>query len=149
MSTITQDTIPAQISTFRLDEEWYSVDVLKVQEVLEPLPINTVPLTDKYIIGLINVRGIIVTCLSIKERLGFDDCDYGENYHNVIINDPDDGHVCLLVDEIGDVIQTNDLVFADRPPTIPAKAKPFIAGVFRDKDKLITFLDADAIIRAS
>jgi purine-binding chemotaxis protein CheW len=135
-----------QVATFRLATEWFGIDVLRVQEVMNPLPRTDVPRAPGFVTGLINVRGLIVTAISLKTRLGFPDTVYDRDSHmNVIVNTPE-GPVCLQVDEIGDVVRTNALLFAERPPTVGTALREYIAGVLRLEERLITLLDVDRLV---
>lgn len=136
---------PAQLSTFRLGDEWFGIDVLSVQEVMNPLPITRVPIAPLYICGLINVRGIIVSVISLKQRLGFADVDYTEE-HNLVIVNADDGLVCLQVDEIGDVLETGSLSFAEVPATVFSSSKEYVMGVFKLDGRLVSHLDVMRLI---
>jgi purine-binding chemotaxis protein CheW len=137
-----------QFATFRLDQEWFGLDVLRVQEVMHPLPLTAVPRGPNYVSGLINVRGVIVTVISTKVRLGFPCTRYEEaTAMNVIVNGLD-GPVCLQVDEIGDVVLADRIAFAERPPTVGAQVRDLIAGVLRLDGRLITLLDAERLIAA-
>ena len=135
-----------QVATFRLAGEWFGIDVLRVQEVMNPLPRTEVPRAPPFVTGLINVRGLIVTAISLKSRLGFPDMAYDLDSHmNVIVNTPE-GPMCLQVDEIGDVVRTNALSFAERPPTVSTALREHIAGVLRLDARLITLLDVDRLV---
>ena len=135
-----------QISTFRLEGEWFGVSVLRVQEVLVPYPVTEVPLAEPYIVGLINVRGLILTNISLKHRLGFAETAYAEDYHLIWIN-LEESAVALMVDEIGDVIDVDESSLTERPPTVPSGAQGYIQGVYRMQDRLITVLDVDRLAR--
>jgi len=137
-----------QIATFRLADEWFGIDVLRVQEVMNPLPRTAVPRAPGFVTGLINVRGVIVTAISLKVRLGFPDPSYDAETHMNVIANTGDGPVCLQVDEIGDVVRTSTLSFAERPPTVSTALRDHIAGVLRLEDRLITLLDVDRLVAA-
>ena len=139
--------VPIQLSTFRLGDEWFGVDVLAVQEVMNPLSITKVPLSPDYVQGLINVRGVLVTVVSLKERLRYSDNAYQEEHKLVIVNN-DDGLVCFQVDEIGDVIETEDLSAADIPSTLRGSVKEYVLGVFKQHGRLITHLDVKKVVDA-
>jgi purine-binding chemotaxis protein CheW len=144
--TTTHISDGVQVATFRLATEWFGIDVLRVQEVMNPLPRTEVPRAPGFVTGLINVRGLIVTAISLKTRLGFPDTVYDRDSHmNVIVNTTE-GPVCLQVDEIGDVVRTNALSFAERPPTVSTALREHIAGVLRLEDRLITLLDVDRLV---
>ena len=58
--------------TFFLASEEYGVEILKVQEIIGRMPITPVPLTSKYIRGVINLRGKIHPIMDIKVKFGMD-----------------------------------------------------------------------------
>lgn len=135
-----------QVASFRLGKEWFGINVLRVQEVMNPLPRTEVPRAPNYILGLINVRGLIVTTISLKQRLSFSDLNYDSQSHmNVIVNSIE-GSICLVVDEIGDVVETAASPCVDRPSTVGENVRKYIIGVLRLEDRLITLLDVDALV---
>ncbi|MFW5829314.1 MAG: chemotaxis protein CheW [Planctomycetota bacterium] len=137
-----------QIATFRLEGEWFGLDVQRIQEVTRPQAVTAVPLADAAIRGLMNVRGLIVTCLSLKHLLGFSRRDYDSSYHHIIVRDDhDDSMACLLVDEIGDVITVDPKRAADVPSTVDPHLRRFIDTVFRLDGQLISVLDLDHLLR--
>jgi CheW-like domain len=60
-----------QFSTFFVDDLFFGVDVLNVQEVLRFQQVTPVPQAPGVIEGLINLRGQIVTAIDMRRRLGF------------------------------------------------------------------------------
>ena len=63
------DTV-SQWVTFRLGEEIYGIDVLQVQEVLRITEISPVPGAPHYVLGIINLRGNVVTVIDARNRFG-------------------------------------------------------------------------------
>ena len=58
--------------TFFLDNEEYGVEILKVQEIIGRMPITPVPLTSRYIRGVINLRGKIHPIMDLNIKFGMD-----------------------------------------------------------------------------
>jgi len=141
------DSAELLVATFRIDSEWYGIDVLQVQEVMTPMRETAVPLAPPGVLGLINVRGLIVTVLSVKQRLGLQPADYTAEHHNVIVKIAS-GAVCLRVDEIGDVIAAASGVAVEPPSTVPEQARVYLRRVIKLDDRLIGFLDVDALAAA-
>lgn len=139
-------TMPERVASFRLGEDWFGLDVLRVQEVMTPVTRTPVPRAPGYVLGLINMRGLILTSISLRVRLGLD-LAAGDDHMNVVVR-TNDGPVCLVVDEIGDVIETSIGKQEARPPTVVAVAQEYITGVLRLEARLITLLDVDRLIAA-
>ena len=134
-----------QAATFRVGGEWFGIDVLKVQEVLAALRRTAIPQAPSYVLGLINVRGSIVTAISVKDRLAFADGAYAEDHLHIVL-DSAHGLVSLVVDEIGDVLEVDPAAVAERPPTLAGPLRDLVVGVLRREDSLDTLLDADRLI---
>ena len=56
--------------TFRLDNESYGINVMQVQEVLRYTEIAPVPGAPSYVLGIINLRGNVVTVIDTRQRFG-------------------------------------------------------------------------------
>ena len=56
--------------TFRLDNETYGINVMQVQEVLKHSEIAPVPGAPNYVMGIINLRGNVVTVIDTRDRFG-------------------------------------------------------------------------------
>ncbi|MDD5523783.1 MAG: chemotaxis protein CheW, partial [Smithella sp.] len=70
--SISVDSRAGKYLTFFLASEEYGVEILKVQEIIERMPITPVPLTSKYILGVINLRGKIHPVMDLKMKFGMD-----------------------------------------------------------------------------
>jgi purine-binding chemotaxis protein CheW len=131
-----------QFCTFFLNELYFGVEVLRVQEVLRSQPMTHVPLAPPAVRGLINLRGQIVTALDLRARLELPERIDGEPSMNVVIRS-EDGAVSLLVDEIGDVVEISDDMFERPPDSLQGTARELVRGVYKLKDRLLLVLDTD------
>ena len=134
-----------QFSTFFLDDLYFGVEVLKVQEVIKYQRMTRVPLSPPVVEGLINLRGQIVTALDLRTRLGMDHRPAGELPMNVVVR-VGDGAVSLLVDEIGDVVEPADSEFETAPETMNGRAAGLLTGVYKLKERLLLVLDVDRVV---
>lgn len=60
-----------QISTFRIDDEYFGVPTLLVEELFRPLPVTRVPSADPRIDGVVNIRGTTAVVLNMRKCLGW------------------------------------------------------------------------------
>ena len=58
--------------TFKLDRETYGINVMQVQEVLRHTEIAPVPGAPTYVMGIINLRGNVVTVIDTRARFGLE-----------------------------------------------------------------------------
>ena len=132
----------AQYCTFRLGSLFFGVEVTKVQEVIRYQEMTPIPLAQRTVSGLINLRGQIVTAIDLRRVLEFEDRPADERPMNVVIR-TDEGAVSLLVDEIGDVLETEESAYEEPPETLPLAAREMIRGVYKLPGRLLLVLDTE------
>jgi purine-binding chemotaxis protein CheW len=131
-----------QLCTFLLDGLTFAVEVEKVQEVIRDQQATRVPLAPPVLGGLINLRGQIVTALDLRRRLGMPGRPIGVEPMNVVVHTPD-GAVCLLVDDIGDVVEVTEACFEPPPETLQGVSRELIRGAYKLKDRLLLLIDTE------
>ena len=131
-----------QFCTFHVGTLFLGIEVLAVQEVIWAQAMTRVPLADRAVRGLVNLRGQIVTAIDLRERLGLPPLAGDRAATNVVVR-TDDGPVSLLVDEIGDVLDTEEADYEDPPETLDPGAREFIRGVYKLPDRLLLVLDTE------
>lgn len=138
-------TTSQQVCTFYLGEQFFGLDVLKVQEIVTQQPLTHVPLAHPMIRGLINLRGQIVTAIDLRCRLKMPPLPAERVPVNVVV-ETDDGAVSLLVDEIGDVLEVTADQFERPPETLQGVARELIRGTYKLSDRLLVLLDTDLVV---
>jgi purine-binding chemotaxis protein CheW len=134
-----------QFSTFFIDDLFFGVDVLDVQEVLRAQQMTPVPQAPDVVEGLINLRGQIVTAIDMRRRLQMPKLSTGQPPMNIVVSTPD-GAVSLLVDEIGDVLDMDESTYERPPDNLDPAARELIRGVYKMKDGLMLVLDTEKAI---
>ncbi len=145
MAATEQRATSRQYVTFIVDDLFFGVDVLRVQEVLRYQEMTAVPRSDGMIEGLINLRGQIVTALDMRRRLNLAPRASGETPMNVVLRSDGDA-VSLLVDDIGDVIEVDPGGFEPPPATLEPAARDMLKGVFKLEDRLLLVLAWDQVL---
>jgi len=125
-----------QLCTFTLGDQYFGLDVLKVQEIIRAQEMTRVPLAHPVVRGLINLRGQIVTAIDLRRRLDMPDRPSELLPVNIVVQ-TDDGAVSLLVDEIGDVLEVSESAFERPPETLRGTARELILGAYKLKDRLL------------
>jgi purine-binding chemotaxis protein CheW len=134
-----------QFSTFFIEDLFFGVDVLDVQEVLRAQQMTPVPQAPDVVEGLINLRGQIVTAIDMRRRLQMPKLATGQPPMNIVVSTPD-GAVSLLVDEIGDVLEMDASTYEQPPDNLDPAARELIRGVYKMKDGLMLVLDTEKAI---
>lgn len=123
----------------------FGIDVQTVQEVIRYQQMTDIPLAPDAVCGLINLRGQIVTAIDLRTRLGLPSRPEGQLPMNVVVRS-DDGAVSLLVDQIGDVQESDLENFESPPETLRGTARQLIRGAYKMKDQLLLILDTERVI---
>jgi len=142
-----EQTMPddRQFCTFLVDGLYFGIEVFQVQEVIRFQEMTRVPLASPVIKGLINLRGQIVTAIDLRRGLELADRPEGCLPMNVVVR-TGDGVVSLLVDEIGEVVSTDQATFELPPETVRGTARTLIDGVYKLKGRLLLVLNTDKAV---
>ncbi len=140
--------LATQVCTFYVDKQMFGVDVKSVQEVIRYQDMTDVPLAPESVVGLINLRGQIVTAIDLRRRLGLPARAPDQLPMNIVIRN-DDGAVSLLVDHIGDVQEIDEENFESPPETLQGEAGELIQGAYKMKERLLLILDTERAMNVS
>ena len=101
-STVTDRLL--QLVTFKLDNEEYAVDILKVQEINRLKEFTRVPNSPPYVEGVINLRGKVIPVVNLRKRFGFAGKEYDE-WSRIMIMDIHGIRLGLVVDSVSEVLR--------------------------------------------
>ncbi len=134
------DTSVSQWVTFRLGDETYGIDVLQVQEVLRVTEISPVPGAPSFVLGIINLRGNVVTVLDGRHRFGLPPKE-PDDASRVIVVDAFDKVVGLLVDSVSEVAYVNKAQI-EMPPSVGTDDNlELVSGVCNRDGELLIMVD--------
>lgn len=123
--------------TFRLANEVYGINVMQVQEVLRFTDIAPVPGAPPYVLGIINLRGNVVTVIDTCQRFGLPSIELTDNTRIVII-ETNHQVIGILVDAVAEVVYLRHSEIETTPNVGNDDSARFIQGVcHRDGDLLI------------
>ncbi len=140
----TQET-RRQCVTFQLDNETYAIDVMQVREVLRSVDIVPVPGAPSFVLGIINLRGNVVTVLDARMRFGLQTQSQGEE-SRIIILERGDQEVGILIDSVSEVIEI-DMQEVEPAPTVGEEASNrYVEGVVTRNDQLVILVDLNRLL---
>ncbi|WP_018935546.1 chemotaxis protein CheW [Thioalkalivibrio sp. ALJ24] len=137
------DTAP--YVTFSLADETYAIDVLQVQEVLKVSDIAPVPGVPDYILGIINLRGNVVTVIDARRRMGLDERE-PDDASRIVIIDVDDQNVGILVDSVSEVVRISPDSVEPAPEVGNDESARFIQGVTSTDAGLTILVDLNKLL---
>ena len=144
-ATVAQDET-MQISTFYLDETLCGIDINLVQEINGDFSFTPVPLSDESVLGVMNLRGQIVTVIDQGRRIGFAPVTISPDSRVVIVRSQGES-IGVVVDKVKEVITIDRNVISKPPSNIKGSQGKFFSGVVRtDRHELLALLDIDEIL---
>ena len=144
-STVGGDDEVLQWVTYRLGDETYGINVMQVQEVLRHTEIAPVPGAPEYVIGIINLRGNVVTLIDTRARFGLPEGDITDNTRIVII-EADEHVVGIMVDSVAEVVYLKSSEIDSAPNVGTEESTKFIQGVSNRDDELLILVDLNRML---
>jgi len=138
------DEETVQIIIFLLDDAHFALPAEKVFEINENQRIFPVPGTPNFVLGVLNLRGDIVSILSIKVLLKLTDED-AQTGQRVIYTKIDDNIVGFLVDKVEEVLDFPISSVKTTLSTLDKMKKEFIQGEVTFNDQLIPLLNIEKV----
>jgi len=131
--------------TFKLAGETYGINVMQVQEVLRYSEIAPVPGAPTYVLGIINLRGNVVTVIDTRHRFGLGSDEITDNSRIVII-EADNHVVGILVDSVAEVVYLRQSEIETAPNVGNDESAKFIQGVCHKNDELLILIELDKLL---
>ena len=134
-----------ELATFYVGDALCGMNILNVQEINKLMQMTKVPQAPDYVLGILNLRGQIVTIIDLGKKLGLGETDITSDPRNIIVNSTG-GCVGLLVKKISDVIEA-DLSKRERSPANMSGIQgEFFTGVYKTPTNLIGILDVEKVL---
>ncbi|MBA6289882.1 chemotaxis protein CheW [Colwellia sp. MB3u-4] len=131
--------------TFKLDRETYGVNVMQVQEVLRYTEVAPVPGSPMYVMGIINLRGNVVTVIDTRIRFGLESAEINDNARIVII-EAETQVIGILVDSVAEVVYLNSSEIDVAPNVGNDESAKFIQGVSNRDGELLILVDLNQLL---
>ena len=134
-----------QFLTFNLAEEYYGVDILKVQEIKGYTNVTKIPNTPDYLKGVLNLRGTIVPIVDLRMKFGMGVTE-PTSFTVVVVVNVRNRVMGFLVDAVSDVLDLNAKDIQPPPEMGNTVDITFVAGIGNSNDHLVTLLDIDRVL---
>ncbi|MDB6123936.1 MAG: chemotaxis signal transduction protein [Pedosphaera sp.] len=138
------------VITFRIDTEWLALSIAVFQEVLEQRNIHSLPHRQKGIVlGLVNVRGGLVICVSLGRLLGLEREQNNEkpltDYNRLVVTEWNGNRLAFPANEVYGIHRYQQEELSEIPATIARTSSNFTKGILRWMDRSIGCLDEELL----
>ncbi|SEN21328.1 CheW protein [Stigmatella aurantiaca] len=135
-----------QLCAFRVGNEEYAIDIMRVEEILPPQRVLSVPHAPAFVEGMLHVRGVLLPVVDLRQRLGLAAAAASERTRLL---------VCLLgkrrlalrVDRVTEVMRVRRSDIKPAPALLSPGRAPFVVGVCGPPERARLLLDIKALLR--
>jgi len=131
--------------TFELEEETYGITVTDVREVLRFTEIAPVPGAPSHVIGIINLRGNVVTVIDTRNRFGLGSKEV-DDLTRIVIIEIDNQEIGILVDSVAEVVDLKMSDIEPAPNVGNEDTSRYIMGVTSRNGELLIIVDLKKIL---
>ncbi len=134
--------------TFKLAEEEFAIEVMRVREIMGVQHITAVPQTPPSIKGVINLRGKVVPVVDLRLRFGLPEVEYTQRTCIIVVQ-VSAGEVMqmgIVVDEVCEVLNLAEADVQDTPRFGQGVSTPYLLGMAKVKGKVKILLDINHVL---
>ncbi len=131
--------------TFRLNQEFYGINIQNVENIEKVLPITRIPYTLNYIKGVVNLRGIIVPVVDLRARFGLEKRENTDESRIIIVN-LEDNKIGMLVDSSSEVLQISEEDIDAAPNVKKEINNEFIKNIGKKNGRIIMLIDLHKVL---
>lgn len=135
-----------ELATFFIGEALCGIDILNIQEINRHQDVTWVPQAPDYVLGVLNLRGRIVTVIDLGKKLGLSPINADKDNRNIIV-DSQDEQIGFLVDRISDVLLADTDKIEAAPANIGGVQGKYFNGVFKTETSLIGVLNIEEVLK--
>jgi purine-binding chemotaxis protein CheW len=141
------EEVKKQYVVVQIGSEKYGIDIGYVDNIIRMQKITRVPKAQPYFKGIINLRGEIVSVMSIRKKMGLADDVFTNTSRIIILKMEEKGMVGIIVDEVCEVVTLGESQIEPMAQTGKGNSKDvFIKGIGKKDDTLISLFEIDAIV---
>jgi purine-binding chemotaxis protein CheW len=134
-----------QLCKFVVGGQEYALDIMRVKEIINPLPITPVPGAPGFMEGVIELRGLILPVVDLRKRFGLPVPPPARSTKYVLVT-LDDKIVALVVDAVSEFLRKSPGDIAPTPSLIPGQEARWFAGVCHHDGRIVMLLDIDKVL---
>jgi len=133
------------LSTFHVGDFYCGIHTKEVIELTKDLEVTPVPLAPASILGLLNLRGQIVTAIDMRVRLSCERKEISSDSIGIFYKHSG-SFFSFVVDRVNEIIELDEKDFEPPPSNLTGPALNFVAGVYKMPGRLLLVLDPQKLI---
>jgi two-component system, chemotaxis family, chemotaxis protein CheV len=133
-----------EVLVFGLGDQSYGVNVAKVREVILPVPIAASPGQPQNVMGMFNLRGVVLPLVNLQSYFGIDHVDDNPDNHRIIVTEFNGAQAAFKVERV-DHIHRMSWQSIRTVPDETGSDHMAVTGITEIGDKLVLMLDFESV----
>jgi len=134
-----------QLVTFTLDDVEFGLDIERVQEITHRTDVTPVPGSPSFILGVINLRGLIIPVIDSRVRFHLVPMEPSSKTRIIVLRLAS-GLTGLQVDSVSEVVRLEDHTVRETPPLVAGIRAEYLAGLVTVGSRLITLIHLEKLL---
>jgi purine-binding chemotaxis protein CheW len=134
-----------ELIAFNIGAQEFCIATASVREIRGWTPATKVPHAPAFVLGVVNLRGMVLPIIDLAVRLGFP-ASQPTARHAIIVAELNKQIAGLLVDGVSDIFTASDDQIQPTPDVAAEAAKLFLSGVIAIDDRLINIIDVASLL---
>ena len=136
-----------QLVSFRVGNEEFGLDILKVQEIIRVRDLTRVPNMPEFVDGVINLRGQVIPVVGLRRRFGMEAAEVDKRTR-IVVAEINGAVLGFVVDEVSEVLRISaDTV--EPPPRLGHVEREYVHGIGKLEGRLLILIDLSLLISTS
>ncbi|MDQ6994392.1 MAG: chemotaxis protein CheW [Mariprofundaceae bacterium] len=135
-----------ELLTCRVGEQWIGLHVKQVREVVTGHVRTVMPLAPSSVMGLINLRGRVLTELDVRKVVGLPAREPDASFHVAIIESSSGEDFGLAVDDVGEVMLMDRDYYESTPSSLDPVWRQVSEGVLKQDNRVLVLMNVDRFI---
>ena len=148
-TTSIQEDLKGKYLTFRMAEEEFGLEILKVQEIIKMMDITRVPRAPESVRGVINLRGKVIAVVDLRRKFELAEMATTDKTCVIVVQvRRGDQRVTMgiIVDEVSEVLDVTADQIEPTPEFGAGMKTDFILGVGKIGKRVVMLLDVDRML---
>jgi purine-binding chemotaxis protein CheW len=140
-----QREVKRRFLLFKLENDWYGVEATSVREISRVGDITRVPLTREYILGVINLRGIITAVMDVRPLLGLQQQPL-EPSSRIIVFSGEGLEAGIVANQVAEVVDVPESAIEQTLSNVGMQSASYTIGSFTVGEKTVSIVDVGNLL---
>lgn len=133
-----------QLVSFKVGNEEFGLDILKVQEIIRLRELTRVPNMPAFVDGVINLRGKVIPVIGLRRRMGIP-AGEDDKRTRIVVAEVNGKVLGFVVDEVSEVLRIPEANF-EPPPKLGQVEREYVQGIGKIDERLLILIDLSPLL---